>query len=97
MKGIVQQMQDAEVVERGKFTQKDFDELSNNLKIAAEKDTEYKKNRLKELEINRKALLKKSKELEKEIPFELAYHCFLSYNKTYVGSEFIEKYKEWLD
>ena len=97
MKGIFQQMQEGKVFEGGKFTQKDFDDLSNSLKIAAEKDSEYKTNRLKEMESNRKAIFKRSKELNKEIPLELAYHCYLSYGKTYVGSEFLEKYKEWLD
>ena len=96
MKGIVQQMQEAKVVEWNKFTQKDFDNLSKNIKIAAEKDIEYRKNRLKKMESNKKAILKRSKELGKEIPLELAYHCYLNYNKTYVGSEFLQKYKEWL-
>lgn len=96
MKGIVKQMQESEVKEWGKFTQKDLDELLNSLKIAAEEDANYRKDRLKELESNRKAVFKRSKELNKEIPLELAYHCYLSYSKTYVGSEFLEKYKEWL-
>ena len=98
MKGIVQQMQESKVISvDGKFTKKDLDDLLNNLKIVAKEDSEYRKNRLKEMEDNRKAIFKRSKELNKEIPLELAYHCYLSYGKTYVGSEFLEKYKEWLD
>lgn len=97
MKGIVQQMREAKVFKWGEFTQKDFDNLSNSLKIAAEKDSEYRTNRLKEMESNRKAIFKQSKELNKEIPLELAYYTYLSINKRYVGSEFVEKYKEWLD
>ena len=50
----------------------------------------------KETETNRKALNKKSKELGKEIPLEVAWHCFIAPCQTHVNSEFLETYKEWL-
>lgn len=80
----------------GVFTQEDLDNLSVSLSLAAKKDEEYRKERLKEMKDNEKALSKRSKELNKRIPFELAYYSYLSINKRYVGSEFVEKYKEWL-
>jgi hypothetical protein len=99
MKGIVQQMLEREsvVTVYNKFTQQDLDNLSVYISLAAEKDLEYKKERLKELRSNEKAIFKRAKELNKPIPLEVAYHCYLSYNKTYVGSEFLEKYKEWIE
>lgn len=97
MKGIYHRMQESKVHTLGKFTQEDLDTLVENLKIAEKENEEYKIKRLKELEDNRKALVKRSKKLGKEIPFELAWHYYLSYPKTYTGSEFLEKYKEWLN
>lgn len=98
MKGIIQQIEDKEVVYYdGKFTQEDLDNITRHLKIAIKKYSEYRKKRLKELENNRKALVKKSKKLKKEIPFELAFHCYLNFNRTYVTTDFLKKYKEWLD
>ena len=47
------------------------------------------------LKENEKHILKRSKELNKEIPLELAYHCYISFNKTYVDVDFVNKYKEW--
>jgi hypothetical protein len=97
MKGIVQQMEEksTEVVSFGKFSKEDLDNLFLKLKKAAEEDAKYRKLRNKELESNRKHLFKRSKELNKEIPFEVAYHGYLSFNKTYVNQEFLDKYKEW--
>jgi hypothetical protein len=95
--GIMQQIRESEVVTlNGKFSKKDLEQLSYKIKESAEIDYKRKKEWLKEREINRKALNKKSKELEKEIPFELAWHCFLAPYQTYVNSEFLETYKEWL-
>jgi len=96
MKGIVEQMRDSKhIVLDGKFTKEDFDNMVNKLKIIQEEDLQYRSNRMKELKENEKHMLKRSKELNKEIPLELAYHCYLSFNKTYVGSDFMNKYKEW--
>ena len=78
----------------GKFTQEDLHNLSVSISLAAEKSLKYKKERLKEMKSNERAIFKRSKELNKPIPFELAYYCYLSFNKRYVGSEFLEKYKE---
>ena len=80
----------------GKFTQEDIENLKFKLKEGAEQDRKAKQEFLKERETNRKALNKKSKELGKEIPFEVAWHCFLAPCQTYVSSEFLETYKEWL-
>lgn len=97
MKGIVQQMQEAStVVLNGRFTKEDLDNLSVLLSLAAEKELKYRKERLKEMKSNEKYLSKRAKELNKPIPFEVAYQGYLSFNKTYVGSGFLEKYKEWL-
>ena len=79
-----------------KLTQEDLENLKNMLEKSIKKDTQLRKEFIKEREDNRKALNKKAKELGKEIPVEVAWHCFLAPYKTYVGSEFLEKYKEWL-
>ena len=100
LKGIVQQMRESEFHTWDKPTQKGWEEvlkdLEKRMEVALVEDKKYRKKRLKELENNRKFLNKRAKELNKEIPFEVAYHCFLSYNKTYIGSDFINKYEEWL-
>lgn len=97
MKGIVQQMQESPtVIIDGKFTKEDLGNLSVLLSLAAEKESKYRKERLKEIKNNEKYLIKRAKELNKPIPFEVANHGYLTLNKTYVGSEFLEKYKEWL-
>ena len=96
-KGIMQQIREGKVtVLYGKFTQEDIENLIFKLKEGAEQDRKSKQEFLKEKETNRKALNKKSKELGKQIPFEVAWHCFLSPYRTYVNSEFLETYKEWL-
>lgn len=96
-KGIMQQIRESEVfVLDGKFSKEDLEQLSYTIKESAEKDYKRKKEWLKEREVNRKELNKKSKELGKEIPFEVAWHCFLAPYQTYIGSEFLETYKEWL-
>ena len=96
-KGIMQQMRESEVtILDGKFTQEDIENLKFKLKEGAEQDKKAKQEFLKERETNRKALNKKSKELGKQIPFEVAWHCFLAPCRTYVNSEFLETYKEWL-
>ena len=93
----MQQIRESEVfVLDGKFTQEDIENLKFKLKEGAEQDRKAKQEFLKERETNRKALNKKSKEIGKDIPFEVAWHCFLSPYRTYVGSEFLETYKEWL-
>tara|TARA_R110002124_G_scaffold281430_1_gene455733 strand:- start:89372 stop:89632 length:261 start_codon:yes stop_codon:yes gene_type:complete len=55
---------------------------------------------LKEREIiakqNRKDLIKRSKELGKEIPLELLFIA-TSTQIHYVGSDFMKKYKEWIE
>lgn len=97
MKGIVQRMREAPtVVLDSKFTQEDLDNLSMLFITLEEDRVKYRKERLKEMESNQKELSKRSKELNKPILFEVAYHCYLTINKTDVGSEFLEKYKEWL-
>lgn len=48
-----------------------------------------------EIEMNIKHLNKRSKELGKEVPLMLLLYS-TTIHKSYVGSEFIEKYKEWL-
>lgn len=97
MKGIYYQIQEAKVTNiKGKFTSEDLKSIKeyfNSGIIAYEK---YRKTRLEEMENNRKVLIKKAKELDKDIPLELAYHCFLTFSKTYVSSDFLKKYKEWL-
>ena len=96
-KGIMQQMRESGVtILDGKFTQEDIENLKFKLKEGAEQDKKAKQEFLKERETNRKALNKKSKELGKQIPFEVAWHCFLAPCQTYVNSEFLETYKEWL-
>lgn len=96
-KGIMQQIRESEVTTLdGKFTKKDLEELSYKIQESAKKDYKLKQEWSKEREANRKTLNKKSKELGKEIPFEVAWHCFLAPYQTYVGSEFLETYKEWL-
>lgn len=96
-KGIMQQIRESEVfVLDGKFSKKDLEQLSYKIKESAEKDYKRKKEWLKERRDNEKALNKKSKELGKEIPFEVAWYCFLAPYQTYVNSEFLETYKEWL-
>lgn len=96
-KGIIQQMRENEVfVLDGKFSKKDLEQLSYKIEESAKKEQKRKKEWLKEREINREELNKKSKELGKEIPFEVAWHCFLAPFQTYVSSEFLETYKEWL-
>ena len=96
-KGIMQQIRESKVtVLDGKFTQEDIENLKFKLKEGAEQDRKSKQEFLKERETNRKALNKKSKELGKQIPFEVAWHCFLAPYRTYVNSEFLETYKEWL-
>lgn len=96
MKGIVEQMRDSKhIIIDGKFTKEDFNNIANKFKIAQEEDLQYRSNRIKELKENEKHIFKRSKELNKEIPLELAYHCYLNFGKTYVGSDFMNKYKEW--
>jgi hypothetical protein len=93
-KGIVQQMRESEEVKVwDKITK---DDLKNVLETATVADKERRKERLKEMKNNEKFLKQRAKELNKEIPFEVAYQGFLSYDKIYVNSEFIDKYKEWL-
>lgn len=93
----MQQIRESEVATLdGKFTKKDLEELAYEIQESAEKDYKRKQEWLKEREVNRKALNKKSKELGKQIPFEVAWHCFLAPYQTYVNSEFLETYKEWL-
>ncbi len=97
-KGIMQQIRESEVtILDGKFTKEDIENLKFKLKESIEQDRKRKQEFLKKREINRKELNKKSKELGKEIPFELAWHCYLAPYQTYVGSEFLETYKEWLE
>lgn len=97
MKGILQQMREIEVITyNSKFTREGLDSTNSILAKAATEEVDYREKRLNEMEDNRYSLVKKSKELGKEIPLELAYHCFISYTKTYVGFDFLEKYKEWL-
>lgn len=97
MKGLIQQME-----ERGKvhilkpFTEEDIIDIQKKLKQALEKDFKDRENRFKEIEENRLHLLKKSKEFGEEIPVELMYHA-LSFHRTFVGTEFFEKYKKWLE
>jgi len=92
----MQQIREKVPIEYGKFSKKDLEELSLKLDIAIEQDIKRKNKWLKEREINRKVLHNKAKELGKEIPFEVAWHCFLAPFQTYVGSGFLESYKEWL-
>ena len=93
MKGIVQRMREVKpVILDGKISTKDIEELSFNIKQDILRQREW----LKERRANEKALNKIAKELNKEIPFEVAWHCFLAPYQTYVGGEFFEKYKEWL-
>lgn len=90
----MQQMRECEEVKVwDKITKEDFKEALEKIII---KDKKRRKERLKEMEDNEKFLKQRAKELNKEIPFEVAYHGFLKYCKTYVNSEFIDKYKEWL-
>jgi hypothetical protein len=94
MKGIFQQMREQEIaIWDGRFTKQDLD----NLEIALEKDLKIRKEFIKTRTENEKALTKKSRELNKPIPFELAWHTYLAPYQTYVGSEFLEKYKEWIN
>jgi len=96
MKGIIQQMEESKVQSWDKFTQKDLDDLVMAIELGVIEDAKYRKKRIEELESNRKFLIKRAKELNKRIPFEVVYHSFLSFNRTYVTSEYLEKYKEWL-
>ena len=96
-KGIMQQIRESEVtILDGKFTKEDIENLKFKLKEGIEQDRKRKQDFLKEREKNRKSLNKKSKELGKDIPLELAWHCFLAPYQTYVTSDFLETYKEWL-
>lgn len=98
-KGIWQQIQESKVTSINReFTKEDLEDIKSYITLSLKDSEYYRKNRLKEIETNRKALVKKSKELGKQIPLELAYHCYLTYNKTYIyiSSLFLEKYKEWL-
>lgn len=96
-KGIMQQIRESKVVTLdGKFTKKDLEELAYKIQESVGEDYERKQKWLKERDVNRKELNKKSKELGKEIPFEVAWHCFLAPYQTYIRSEFLEIYKEWL-
>lgn len=96
-KGIMQQIRESETATLDeKFTKEYLKDLSYKIQKSAEEDYKRKKEWFKEREINRKELNKKSKELGKEIPLELAWHCFLAPYQTYVNSEFLETYKEWL-
>ena len=93
----MQQMRESGYITYGDmFSKEDLEQLSYKIKESAEIDYKRKKEWLKEREINRKELNKKSKELGKEIPFEVAWHCFLAPYQTYINSEFLETYKEWL-
>lgn len=96
MKGIIQQIQEKEILKWDKITQKDLEDLAYKIKKSSEQDYIRKQEWLKERENNRKSLNKISKELGKEIPFELAWHCYLAPYQTYVSSDFLETYKEWL-
>ena len=93
MKGIFQQMREGRVLEWGEeITQQDLEIF----KEVVERESKIREDWLKGREENRKALNKKAKELKKQIPFEVTYHCFLAPYRTYVNTEFLEKYKEWL-
>ena len=96
MKGIIQQIQEKEILKWDKITQKDLEDLAYKIKKSSEQDYIRKQEWLKERENNRKSLNKISKELGKEIPFELAWHRYLAPYQTYVSSDFLETYKEWL-
>ena len=76
-KGIMQQIRESEVtILDGKITKEDIEKLKFNFEKALKQDQKKRNQWLKEREINEKALNKKSKELGKDIPFELAWHCF---------------------
>lgn len=96
MKGILQQIRENEVIYSDRLTQKDIEDLACKIEESIKQACKRKKEWLKEREVNRKALNKRAEELKQEIPLEVAWHCFLAPYQTYVNTEFLEIYKEWL-
>jgi hypothetical protein len=95
MKGLYQQMRDAPIKTLGKCTELDINAFRKALIEGEKEDIEYRKLRLKEIKENGRHLTERAKELGKEVPFELWY-ILCDDRRHYVGSEFLETYKEWL-
>lgn len=92
MKGIMEQIR-----ERGKvykLSDWDLKEFHRALEKAQEEDIKARKRATKAVDDNYKHLIKRSKELNKEIPLILL--CYASQYPCYVGSGFMKQYKEWL-
>lgn len=96
MKGIYQQMRERDnVISDYKITKEVIEEFKKIFIEAEKKDRKLRNERQKEIKENYKHLKAKSKELGKEIPFYLEY-VLCNPSRIFVGSEFLETYKEWL-
>ena len=95
-KGIFQQIKDASRIEiKNNLKIKDLEDILNDL---TEKERKRKeKNKIIEKE-NYDHLVKRSNELNKDIPLELLFMTNPTFNPgLYVSAEFVKKYKEWLN
>lgn len=92
MKGIIQQIEEQPISRHENFT---FQDLENFLDKIVKSRVEYNKEVDERVKSNRNHLLKRSKELGKEIPNVLLV-VMCSRTICYVDTEFLEKYKEWL-
>jgi len=92
LKGIFEQIRELPAYELGDIN---FAEFEKAIKKAEKDNAEHWKRVQKRIKENRIHLEKRAKELGKEIPFYLGY--VMCDTKThYVGSDFLEEYKEWL-
>lgn len=92
-KGIFHQMRESKVTYSGNLSLKD---IKHFLEVEEKLIIEYRKELIKKQKENNKYLMQKSKELNKEVPFEL--QCMLDpyLNKSQLlSAEFMKKYKEW--
>lgn len=74
----------------------DFKKLNKVIDQACKEDEKRIKELHKEWKNNIKFLSKRSKELGKEVPFEILARLN-PYQKIYVSSDFFQKHKEWFN
>jgi predicted transcriptional regulator len=98
MKGIFEQMREVEpyVFKKGGLTQKEIKDLAAFFKNAQKEQKELEEKRQKECDANYKHLVKRSKELNKEIPTELIVYLCSPFHEKSFGGWFFEEYKEWI-
>lgn len=94
--GLFKMIQERSTGVNQKFTEKDLELFFGKIEEESKKSRQQYEAREKEIKENIKHLVKRSEELGKEIPLYLYLVSTTNPQIFFVGSDFLEEYKEWL-